>query len=215
MLFITSISIYAQPPGMLNPYSVCDDGINDGYTTFNLTATDPIGSLGLNPAVYTVAFYPSVADANNNVNVIANPSAYINEVAYSQTIGVRFLNSSTSEVAVSGMALTIVPLVVPMFGPQSAVCYGDFSPPLPTISLNGISGSWSPPMSDVTTVYTFTPNAGQCAASATMIVTVYPAPTANPGTLYFCDPMELAIYNLSDANAQITAGAAGFIGYLS
>ena len=101
-------AIYAQPPGMLTPYSVCDND-NDGYTTFNLTATDPIGSLGLNPAIYTVAFYPSVPDANNNINVIANPSSYSNELPITQTIGVRFFNSSTLEVAVSGMNITAYP----------------------------------------------------------------------------------------------------------
>ncbi|WP_293871351.1 hypothetical protein [Flavobacterium sp.] len=88
MFFITGISIYAQPLGLLNPYSVCHDDIHDGYTTFNLTATDPVGTLGLNPTVYTIAFYPSVTDGNNNMNVIANPSAYVNEVVNTQTIGV-------------------------------------------------------------------------------------------------------------------------------
>ena len=37
------------------------------------------------------------------------------------------------------------------------------------------------------------------------------APTANPADLEFCDMMELAIYNLNDADTQITGGATGFI----
>ena len=45
----------------------------------------------------------------------------------------------------------------------------------------------------------------------TMDLIVVPLPTANPAQLFFCDMMELPIYNLSDANAQITSGAAGFI----
>lgn len=44
---------------------------------------------------------------------------------------------------------------------------------------------------------------------AGMNLVVNPLPTANPGVLFFCDMMELPIYNLSDANAQITGGASG------
>lgn len=38
-----------------------------------------------------------------------------------------------------------------------------------------------------------------------------PAPTANPADLEFCDMMELALYNLSDADSQITGGVSGSI----
>ena len=43
---------------------------------------------------------------------------------------------------------------------------------------------------------------------------VFPTPTANPATLQFCDMMELAIYDLHQADLQITAGAAAsFVTY--
>ena len=79
LLFVFSSSAFSQPPpALLNPYSLCDNDANpnDGYTTFDLSSTDPIGSLGLNPTIYSVTFHASVTDANDNVNVILNPSAF-------------------------------------------------------------------------------------------------------------------------------------------
>lgn len=212
LLFLfLSICLYSQPPGLLNPYIACDSETYNGYVTFNLVASDPIGSLGLDPAVYTVTFHLSVVDANNNINIIANPLAYINEIPYSQTIGVRFLNTTTSELNVSGMVLTVVPVAVPLFSNQSPYCAGETIPALPTISLNGISGTWSPQLSNFPGVYTFifTPNVVQCATFTTMNVIVNPTPTANTASLSFCDPNELPIYNLIDADTQISGGQIG------
>jgi len=46
---------------------------------------------------------------------------------------------------------------------------------LPTTSLEGITGTWSPAINNtVTTTYTFTPNAEQCATTATMTIVVKP-----------------------------------------
>ena len=46
---------------------------------------------------------------------------------------------------------------------------------LPTTSTNNIVGSWSPALNNTaTTTYTFTPNAGQCAVTTTMTITVDP-----------------------------------------
>ena len=49
---------------------------------------------------------------------------------------------------------------------------------------------------------------------AGMNLVVNPLPIANPANLFFCDLMELAIYDLSQADAQVTAGAAAsFVTY--
>ena len=46
---------------------------------------------------------------------------------------------------------------------------------LPTTSNNGITGTWAPALDNTTTTtYTFTPTAGQCATTATLIITVNP-----------------------------------------
>ncbi len=81
-----------------------------------------------------------------------------------------------------------IPLVNPTFsfGNTLTICSGESVPTLPTISSNSFTGSWSPDTVDNTNsgTYTFTPDAGQCAASFTFTVTVTPliTPVFNFGT---------------------------------
>lgn len=64
--------------------------------------------------------------------------------------------------------------ILPDFNPISPICIGGVIN-LPTTSLNGIIGSWSPSINNnQTTTYTFTPDLGQCASTATATVTVNP-----------------------------------------
>ena len=66
-----------------------------------------------------------------------------------------------------------IALPVPTFTPAPPICQGGTSAPLPTTSLNGITGTWSPAINNsVTTTYTFTPNVGQCASTTTMTIGV-------------------------------------------
>ncbi|MCW4467719.1 T9SS type A sorting domain-containing protein [Flavobacterium sp. MFBS3-15] len=70
------------------------------------------------------------------------------------------------------MTVTVNNNVTPVFSQVAAICPGG-SFTLPTVSTNGIIGTWSPAVNNnATTTYTFTPNAGQCASTATMTVTV-------------------------------------------
>lgn len=67
--------------------------------------------------------------------------------------------------------------VMPIFNPITPVCTGTPLTPLPTTSINGITGTWSPALNNLaTTVYTFTPNPGQCALPATLTITILPKP---------------------------------------
>jgi hypothetical protein len=66
---------------------------------------------------------------------------------------------------------------VPSFNQVQPICAGETLAALPTNSINGFVGTWSPALNNMsTTTYTFTPSAGQCAVSTTMTITVY-APT--------------------------------------
>src|SRR6185436_4590866 len=70
-------------------------------------------------------------------------------------------------------SVTINPIITPTFNTVAAICSGSTLAPLPTASLNGISGSWSPTLNNTTTTtYTFTPTNGQCAIPVTMTITV-------------------------------------------
>lgn len=63
--------------------------------------------------------------------------------------------------------------VTPLFTQVAPICNGDALNALPTTSNNGIDGTWSPALNNTsTTLYTFTPDAGECATTATMIIVV-------------------------------------------
>lgn len=82
------------------------------------------------------------------------------------------------------LTITVNPNVTPTFSPIAAICSGDVLSPLPSTSLNGITGSWSPALNNTaTTTYTFTPDVGQCATTAILTITVNPilSPTINCG----------------------------------
>ncbi len=84
----------------------------------------------------------------------------------SQTI--NSIESARTEVAV-----TISPQVTPTFAPIASTCSGFNINALPTTSNNGITGTWSPAINNnVTTTYTFTPNAGQCAVTTTQTISI-------------------------------------------
>ena len=84
----------------------------------------------------------------------------------------------------------------PTFAQVGPYCSGAAIPPLPTTSINNISGTWSPSIDNFnTTTYTFTPDAAQCADVVTMTIVINPGTTpaftalgpycigATPGTL--------------------------------
>jgi gliding motility-associated-like protein len=81
------------------------------------------------------------------------------------------------------MTITVNPNITPTFTPVPAICSGGVLAALPTTSLNSFTGIWSPALNNTaTTTYTFTPTAGQCATTTTMIITVNPniTPTFTP-----------------------------------
>ena len=77
--------------------------------------------------------------------------------------------------------ITVLPTVTPSFNPIAPICYGDTAPVLPTISLNGVVGTWSPSVSNTTSnTYTFTPTSSQCTNTQTITVTVLPQTLTTP-----------------------------------
>jgi hypothetical protein len=75
----------------------------------------------------------------------------------------------------------IVPTLVPQFSfTNTTICAGSVGPFLPATSFNGITGTWLPPVIDLTvsSTYIFIPNPGQCAEQTTIYVAVLALPTA-------------------------------------
>jgi gliding motility-associated-like protein len=109
--------------------------------------------------------------SNNGINGSWSPS--LNNTATTTYI----FTPSPSGPCADTTSLTIVvnPATTPTFTQVSPICNGGVLNPLPTTSNNGITGTWSPALNNTnTTTYTFTPNTGQCASTATMTITVNP-----------------------------------------
>ena len=95
--------------------------------------------------------------------------------------------------------------ITPTFMAVGPYCSGAVIPALPTTSINGITGTWSPSINHTaTTIYTFTPDSGQCATTETMIVTINPVPivslTASPDPA--CLGSNITLYPVSSAGSS-------------
>jgi gliding motility-associated-like protein len=72
------------------------------------------------------------------------------------------------------LAVTITPAIKPNFSTTLTLCNNAVAPTLATTSPNGITGTWNPAIISTTAnaTYTFSPNAGQCATTTTLAVTI-------------------------------------------
>jgi gliding motility-associated-like protein/uncharacterized delta-60 repeat protein len=96
------------------------------------------------------------------------PVVVLNTAAYyvSQTVG--GIETARTKVQVTTNTATI-----PVFTQINDICTGTVLQPLPVLSNNGISGSWSPALDNTaTTTYTFTPASGSCAVPVTITIKV-------------------------------------------
>jgi hypothetical protein len=113
----------------------------------------------------------------NGNNVGTNSPVYITtSLANEDSISVVMTSSATcaaaGSVSSNTISVDVTTPVVPAFTQISGICNGG-SFILPTVSNNGITGTWSPAANyNATTTYTFTPSSGQCAIATTMTVTV-------------------------------------------
>ena len=151
--------------------TVPPSNVNINYSAASYCKTDTtvqnVTQTGTTGGNYTVS--PAVGLSINTVTGAITPST--------STVGTYVVSYNLPQFlgcpgAVSTTTVNIV-LPVPTFNPAPPICAGGTSAPLPTTSLNGITGTWSPAINNtVTTIYTFTPNAGQCATTTTMTIQV-------------------------------------------
>ncbi|WP_052823373.1 T9SS type B sorting domain-containing protein [Neotamlana sedimentorum] len=103
------------------------------------------------------------------------------------------------------MTITVNPVIDPEFTQMAPRCSGQNINPLPTTSNNGVTGTWSPAIDNTTTtVYTFTPDAGQCANEQTMRIIVSPTPIIVLDNLSECTLSGNGYFDF-DLNAEIPA----------
>ena len=121
----------------------------------------------------TGATPPTLATVSpNSISGTWSPSV-INSITsgtYTFTPAINQCATTTS------LAVAVNTPIIPTFTTANAICFGVDLSPLPTTSLNTISGTWSPALNNTaTTTYTFTPAANQCATTTTLEIVVNPA----------------------------------------
>ena len=117
---------------------------------------------------------PLLTTSINNITGTWNP-AVINTTTLGPTI-YTFTPDAGQCATTASMTVTITNQITPTFAPIAALCLNSPAPPLLTTSLNNITGTWNPATINTSalgsTLYTFTPNAGQCGATTTLNVTI-------------------------------------------
>jgi hypothetical protein len=118
----------------------------------------------------------TVTSADTLIQVAGLPSGNVFPVG-TTTVTYMAINAANCESSCS-FDVIVNALTVPTFNAVATICVSGTLSPLPTTSTNGITGSWSPALDNTTTtIYTFTPDAGQCASTATLTITVNPVVT--------------------------------------
>ena len=110
-------------------------------------------------------------------NIVSSPFRIKVSPQKTTTYALTSVSDANCSGKIGGSAvITVAQRVLPTFTPLGPLLVNAVAPALPGLSLNGISGRWSPASISTagsgTTIYTFTPDAAECAVSTTMSVTI-------------------------------------------
>lgn len=155
-------------------------------TTMNITIEDQVTPTFTAFGPYCQGATPDVLPTTSLNSITGAWSGAIN----TSTPGTFDFTFTPNDPDQCGIPVTIQvvvsPLITPTFDPIDPLCQNSTAPGLPTTSINGITGTWSPSVINISTAgtstYTFTPDAGQCASSASIDITITPEviPTFDP-----------------------------------
>ncbi len=191
--------------------------------TVNVTPnTVPTFSFGTTLSICTGGTVPALpASSDNGVTGTWSPATASNQTTGTYT----FTPTAGICATVVTFTVTVNPIVTPTFsiGNSISICIGATVPTLPLTSTNGIAGTWSPSTisNQADAVYTFTPNAGQCATATTFGVQVNPIPsvtvrtdtTVNDGSILpatnFISTPGAVVLNWTNSNPSIGLPSSG------
>jgi gliding motility-associated-like protein len=207
-------------PAQPTPINCWDNFIfNTTTCVWNNTGTQPVP-----PTISTTAptcITIATATITNYITTntyIFNPSGPTVNAAGSisgMTFGTNYtvtsgIGSCISLPSASFSINTITP-ILPIFAQVAPICSGAALSALPSTSSNTINGNWSPALNNTaTTTYTFTPDAGQCATTTTMTITV-----DNPSILHItkddpnCNPSQLSWGSLNTISPTVATTTLG------
>jgi hypothetical protein len=200
LLFMTGVAL-AQPP--INnpvPYQLCEQNPNSGFAIFDLTTKNAEILGSLNPSLYSVYYYATLSDSQNNTNAFSSPNFYTSQT---KTLYVRVEeNANTSNYNTTSLDLVVSPLPTATIIGNSAICSGQSgiititgtpnavvsftvdNGPVQTISLDATgSAVFSTPALTATTMYSLisvSNPATSCSqlVSGSAFIAVLAAPTA-------------------------------------
>ena len=144
--------------------------------TMNIVITNQIVPVLTTPGPFCQFSIPSALPATS-INGIAGTwaPAAINTSAAGTAV-YTFTPNSGQCAAVATITVNITNQIIPAFNAIGPFCQGSTAPSLPSISMNGVFGTWFPANINTsitgTFTYTFTPGAGQCAAAAIIGITI-------------------------------------------
>ncbi|MDR6966982.1 hypothetical protein J2X31_000982 [Flavobacterium arsenatis] len=178
-----------------------------GSHTANCGTSQP-GALEVCPTATVAAILSEVTGTDVQLYDAATGGVALSETANlvegsyyaSQTVG--GCESARAEIAV-----TFSEVEQPNFAAIGTICEGSVAPTLATTSPNGIEGTWSPALIDnmASGTYVFTPNAGVCAATQTLAVTVSSTPIAPDfaSALTLCSTADMPLLAATSPNGII------------
>ncbi len=121
---------------------------------------------------------PTAALNNSPLTELPITGAWSPAINNQQTTTYLFSPNPEQCALTTTMQITIIPNIVPQFTQLGPFCINTPLAPLPTTSLDNISGTWSPAINNQdTTTYTFTPNPGECAFPTEMTIYIWPLVT--------------------------------------
>jgi gliding motility-associated-like protein/uncharacterized delta-60 repeat protein len=150
----------------------------DGIRTNTIVRlnNDPMPPIAVAQSVCTNATIADLTAAGTNLkwyDTITGGTALALNTVLTSTIYYVSQTIAGFESTRTAVPIILNPPITPIFTQPSDSCPGSTLQPLPTISNNGISGSWSPPLDNTTTTnYTFTPTAGSCATTTSLTLTI-------------------------------------------
>ncbi|WP_298114988.1 gliding motility-associated C-terminal domain-containing protein [Flavobacterium sp.] len=177
---------------------ILSDTIFCGVDTVNLNS---INATNL-PSVtgVSLAWFTTATATNANQLTFAQ--------AQSQPIGVTYYAAFYDSInncysPTTSLTVTLNPIITPSFSLPSQICKGQVISEFPTVSNEGIIGSWSPQINNTASAtYTFTPNVGQCAVNTTFNLIVNLKPNVNID--YRCNGKDYELVAFSDVTSDVS-----------
>ena len=121
--FVISVNL---PPVAIQPtpLAICDDEIADEQTLFDLTQKN--NEITGSNAGWTVSYYETQTDAENNTNAIPDPTQYTNTAvgvnpANPQTLYVRVTDSNTGCIDLVTLTIRVLPNPTPGLDPDDLI----------------------------------------------------------------------------------------------